>query len=336
MMKVLFIFCLLAASCASFDVDKNLSSSGTGGQSKSGQSANSKSNSEINPVLIFPDPEVVFIDRPVFVPPDEAPPKSQAAGRPSVQDANNTGIIKPRDYSHAAMVYLYHPDEVYEVFTQPLRVSDLIMEPNERVTEIPYVSDSERWFLGAGVSYENGQPIQHVYVKPEISGISASLIINTDRRVYRIILRSYSDIHMPLVRWRYSAGMPNNYIPPPQSRSADARSADAGQDSPIADNSFSGIDPRFLSFNYRVRYGLFSKPVWLPNLVFDDASKTFIQFPDLVLQRELPAVFENRKDILNYRVTGNLIVIDKLIENITVKIGRTEVTIIKKRGSNGR
>jgi len=317
----LIVFCFFAVSCASLDVDKNIGDSGAGSQKKTG----------MNPVLVFPDPEVVFVDRPVFVPPQEQPPKTQTPGKPSVQDANNKGIIKPQDYSHAAMVYLYNQDEVYEVFTQPLRVSDLIMEPNERVTERPYVSDSERWFLGAGVSYEDNVPIQHVYVKPETSGISASLIINTDRRVYRIILRSYSDIHMPLVRWRYNYGMPNNYIPPPQSQAAVN-----GKDYPPAGNSIPNIDPRFLSFNYRITYSLFNKPVWLPNLVFDDGNKTFIQFPDLVLQRELPAVFENRKDILNYRVTGNLIVIDKLIEEITVKIGRTEVTIIKKRGKNGK
>jgi type IV secretion system protein VirB9 len=322
-----FFLCFLSFSCASFDVDKNLGESGAGGKKKIG----SNQNSGATPVLVFPDPEILIVDRPVFVPPEEQPPKTPAAGRQAVLEANGKGIIKPQDYSHAALVYIYHPDDVYEVFAQPLRVCDLVMEPNERVTEIPYVSDSERWVLGAGVSYDNGAPIQHVYVKPELHGISASLIINTDRRVYRIILRSFSDVHMPLVRWRYNPGMPNNYIPSPQ-----AQSAGKNPDNAPADNSFSGIDPRFLSFNYRVLYGFFNKPVWLPNLVFDDGSKTFIQFPELVLQRELPAVFENRKDILNYRVTGNLIVIDKLIENITVKIGRTEVTVIKKRGKNGK
>ncbi|MDR2941713.1 MAG: TrbG/VirB9 family P-type conjugative transfer protein [Treponema sp.] len=324
-MKSLFIlFCLFAVSCASFDVDNNLNDSVAGGLNKSDQTTNSE------PILVFPDPEIVFIDRPVFVPPEEPQPKKPAAGKQAVQDSNNKGIIKPHDYSHAAIVYVYNPDEVYEVFAQPLRVCDLVMEPNERVTEIPYVSDSERWFLGAGVSYDNGTPIQHVYVKPESSGLSASLIINTDRRVYRIILRSYTDVHMPLVRWRYNHGMPNNYISPPKKQNA-------GEliDNP-QDVSYSGIDPRFLSFNYRVKYGFFNKPVWLPTLVFDDGSKTFIQFPDLVLQRELPAVFENRKDIINYRVTGNLIIIDKLIEEITVKIARTEVTVVKKRGKNGR
>jgi len=321
-MKFLFIlFCFFAASCASFDVDKNLGESGAGRRNKTGPAPD-------NAVLVFPDPEIVFVDRPVFVPPEEKTPKSPAAGRDSVKESNDKGVIKPHDYSHAAIVYVYNPDEVYEVFAQPLRVCDLVMEINENVTEVPYISDSERWVLGAGVSYENGNPIQHIYVKPELYGISASLIINTDRRVYRIILRSYSDVHMPLVRWRYNSGMPNAYIPAPQTQNP---SGNASQES-----SFAGIDPRYLSFNYRVKYGYFNKPVWLPNLVFDDGSKTLIQFPDLVLQRELPAVFENRKNILNYRVTGNLIVIDKLIEEITVKIGRTEVTVIKKRGKNGK
>jgi type IV secretion system protein TrbG len=313
-------FC--AFSCASFDVDKNLGESGAGKQHKNTGPVPD------NAVLVFPEPEIVYIDRPVIIPPEEKPPKSPAAGRDSVNEANNKGIIKPHDYSHAAIVYIYNPDEVYEVFAQPLRVCDLVMEVNERISDIPYVSDSERWVIGAGVSYENGNPIQHVYVKPELYGISASLIINTDRRVYRIILRSYADVHMPLVRWRYISGLPNNYIPSPQAQN---NTNNNSQDAP-----FAGIDPRHLSFNYRVKYSFFNKPVWLPNLVFDDGSKTLIQFPDIVLQRELPAVFENRKNILNYRVTGNLIVIDKLIEEITIKIGRTEVTVIKKRGKNGR
>jgi len=288
-MKVfLTFFCslALAVSCASFDVDKNLGESGAGRKNKTNPHQD-------NAVLVFPDPEIVFIDRPVFIPPEEKTPKSPAAGRETVLESNK-GIIKPSDYSHAAIVYVYNPDEVYEVFAQPLRVCDLVMEVNERISDIPYVSDSERWVIGAGVSYENGNPVQHVYIKPELYGISASLIINTDRRVYRIILRSYADVHMPLVRWLYNPGMPNNYIPSAQPQNT----ANASQET-----TFAGVDPRFLSFNYRVKY-----------------------------QKELPSVFENRKDVLNYRVMGNVIIIDKLIEKITVKIGRKEITVTKKRG----
>jgi len=257
-----------------------------------------------------------IIERPVYVPASEAPPARTPAGDRSVRASNNDGIIKPQDYSHAAMIYDFDPDFVYEVYAQPLRVCDITLQAGERAVEPPFVSDSERWIIGAGISYENGTAVQHIYIKPASSGISASLIINTDRRVYRIILKSFSDVHMPVVRWKYPSSLPSNYIVP----------LDTG-----IENSFAGINPRYLSFNYRVTYSIFNKPYWLPELAFDDGSKTYIRFPNLILQRELPTVFENRNDVLNYRVDGNLIIIDKLIENLSLRVGKTEVTVMKKR-----
>jgi type IV secretion system protein VirB9 len=315
MKTFILLLCFLFFSCATVDVEKNISDSGAGKQGNI---------PEVNLSAVFPAPEVIVREKPVFVPEKEAPPRVPAAGVQSVRESNNAGIVRPSDFSHAAMVYDYDPDWVYEVYARPLRVCDIRLEPGERAAEPPFVSDSERWILGAGVSYENGTAVQHIYVKPESVGLEASLIINTDRRVYHIILRSYKDLHMPMIRWRYLSGLPNNFIQSPQSDNAGT------------DNPFSGIDPRFLSFNYRITYSFFNKPVWLPELVFDDGSKTYITFPDLVMQRELPAVFENRKDVINYRVLGKVIVIDKLIENITVKIARTEITIVKKRSQNGR
>jgi len=315
MIKILLLS-FLFISCATIDVDKNIRDAGSGKQEK---------DSSVNFSAILPEPEVIVKEKPVYVPAKDAPPRAPAAGAPSVRESNSVGIVKPSDFSHAAMIYDYDPDWVYEIYAMPLRVCDIRLEPGERALEPPFVSDSERWILGAGVSQENGVAVQHIYVKPEAQSLEASLIINTDRRVYHIILRSYKDLHMPMIRWRYLSGLPNNFIAP-------IRQADNTE----TENPFSGIDPRFLSFDYRITYSLFQKPVWLPELVFDDGSKTYITFPDMVLQTELPAVFENRKDILNYRVVGKVIIIDKLIENITVKIARNEITINKRRRSSGR
>jgi type IV secretion system protein VirB9 len=215
-----------------------------------------------------------------------------------------------------------------------LRASDIRLEPGEKAVEAPFISDSERWMLGAGYNIENGVAVQHIYVKPTEASLEASLIINTDRRVYHIILKSYRDVFMPMVRWRYlSTGMPNTYIPLSDGAVTDA--AGGAAEGPSGDGEPSGIpgiDPRFLSFNYRVTYGLFAKPSWLPSLVYDDGKKTYITFPESVLQQDLPAVFENRADIVNYRVAGNIIIIDKLIERVTVKMGRREIVIEKRRG----
>jgi type IV secretion system protein VirB9 len=286
------------------------------------------------PVLVvpveMPPPEVrvVEMEKPVYVP-EEKPPaaKTPPQGRAAVEASNSAGIVKPSEYSRAAMVYDYSRDWVYEVYAQPLRVCDIRLEPGEKAAEAPFVSDSERWMLGAGVSYENGAAVQHIYIKPVERGLEASLIINTDRRTYHLILRSFTDVFMPMVRWRYpSAGMPDNYVVPVE-RNTEGAGGLPGTAEPDA-----GVDPRFLSFNYRVVYTLFKKPKWLPELVYDDGKKTYITFPEDVLQSELPAVFENRSDIVNYRVAGNIVIIDKLTEAVTVKMGGTEISIEKKKG----
>jgi type IV secretion system protein VirB9 len=315
MMKfLLFIVTVSICCCTTVDVDKSVRNASERGRPQTIDDL---------PVSIPIEPEIVIRERPVFVPEKEFPRPHQS-GTSAVQESNNTGIAKPSDYSHAAMVYDYDPDWVYEIYAQPLRACDIVLEPGENVLEAPFVSDSVRWQLGAGVSYERGIPVQHIYVKPSESGIEASLIVNTDRRVYHIILRSYKTVHMPITRWRYyTVTMPNNVISTPKNDPESSAGAPAG------------ADPRYLSFNYKITYSWFRKPRWLPKLVFDDGTKTYITFPESVLNRELPAVFENRKDVVNYRVIDNLIVIDQLVDAITVKIQKTEISIEKKQ-ANGR
>jgi len=306
---ILLCFSILI-SCKTIDMEKSLA--GTGSSKPSEETV-----SQIASQVVV-EPDVIILEKPVFIPQQETPPKTAAAGQPAVRESNNVGILSPHDYSHAAVLYQYDADFVYEVYTQPLRVTDICLEPGELALEAPFVSDSERWILGGGVSFENNLNVQHIYVKPTSAGLSASLIINTNRRVYRVILRSFADIHMPIVRWRYTALMPQNFFPSPLSDYSDKNS--------------SPLDPSLLSFNYKIRHSILKKPYWIPELVFDDGAKTYIRFPSQVLQREMPVVFENRKFILNYRVHGNLIIIDKLIEDISIKIERTEIHITKKRG----
>jgi len=330
-MKNIFIIILTLFffSCAHVDVDNNVQKQNTSGVSLgAGKQAKKKTKSEAEETAP-PTPEIVYIEKPYYIPEKETPRASTPPGFETAKESNKVGIVLPSEYSHAAVIYDYNPDWVYEVYAKPLRVCDIRLEPGEKALEAPFVSDSERWKVGASVSLENGVSVQHIYVRPDAATQEASLIINTDRRVYHIILRSFNSVYMPLVRWRYHSGLPENYVSSDSGQINTPRNISEGSPS---DNPFIGVDPRYLSFNYRITYGLFSKPVWLPELVFDDGSKTYITFPDKILQKEIPAVFENRKDKLNYRVSGKLIIIDKLVENITVKIGRKEITIIKKRG----
>jgi len=275
-------------------------------------------------VFAPPPPEIIIVERPVFTP-QASTPAPVVRGQQAVQQSNQEGIIRPSDFSHASMIYDYHPDWVYEVYAQPLRVSAVRLEPGERVIDSPFISDSERWLLGAGVSHENGNTIQHIYIKPSTHSLNASLIINTDRRVYHIVLKSFTNVYMPMVRFRYPPnGMPNNFIPFPQ-----VSDTSEGESSPYA--KLTNVDPRFLSFNYRVRHNRFSRPRWFPDLVFDDGRQTYIVLPTGVLQATFPAVFDNRNNIINYRVFQHVIIIDRLIEKATLRLDRHQVVIDKKR-----
>jgi type IV secretion system protein VirB9 len=304
----IFLITVLFVACTSFDVEKRVRNTGSGSVKSSAPSV----------VAVPVDaPEVRVIEKPVYMPPEESSNKKAASGTDAVKNSNTEGILKPSDYSRAAMIYDYHTDWVYEVYTQPFRVSDVQLMAGEKVAEAPFISDSERWMLGAGVSYDNGTAVQHIYIKPVQSGLEASLIINTDRRVYHLILRSYQSVHMPKVRWRYpETAMPKNF--------ARAQTEDTTNDA-------IGIDPRFLSFNYKITHALFGKPRWLPELAYDDGKKTYITFPEGTLQGEMPAVFEERNNMLNYRVARNVIIIDKLVEKITIKIGNKSVIVEKKK-----
>jgi type IV secretion system protein VirB9 len=68
--------------------------------------------------------------------------------------------------------------------------------------------------------------------------------------------------------------------------------------------------------------------------VYDDGKKTYLDFDPQVLQRELPGIFENRNDVVNYRVNENLVIIDKLVEKVTVQYRKERITIMKKKEEN--
>ena len=262
--------------------------------------------------------QIVYVERPVYVPEPEKAEK-RLTGVESVQKTTEDGTIKPVDYSHAARIYDYDADQVYEVYCQTLRTTDIYLEPGELVIDSPFVSDTDRWTIGAGVNQQGGAVVQHIYVKPKLAGLDATLIINTTSRVYHIVLKSFSTVYMPIVKWRYLyQGFPQNYA------------KDITREIKVS-TEMETIDPRFLSFDYKLSFNVFKRPRWLPSRVYDDGKKTYITFDEQTLQMEMPGIFENKADVVNYRVQGNIVVIDKLIEKITVKYKDERISIEKKK-----
>jgi type IV secretion system protein VirB9 len=219
---------------------------------------------------------------------------------------------------------MYYPwDEtfVYEIHTQPYRTTDIILEPGEEVLEMPFLSEEKVWEIGAGVSRKNGLDVQHFFAKPSISGLTTSMIVITDRRVYHLLLKSFRDRYMAMVQWNYPPAMPFHI------------KSDRLNPGNSLDRDLALVDPALLSFDYRMTYSIFKKPVWLPLRIYDDGRKTYIELNERMLHTESPVLFNRRNERINYRVQKNLIVIDELIEKVTLRRGNEKVTIYKKRYS---
>ena len=86
-----------------------------------------------------------------------------------------------------------------------------------------------------------------------------------------------------------------------------------------------------MSFDYEIRYTKKKKPVWCPTLIYDDGQKTYIVLDEKSLNMETPAVFKHNSDIVNSQVDKNVIILNELIEKVTLKLGWEKVIITKKK-----
>ena len=93
---------------------------------------------------------------------------------------------------------------------------------------------------------------------------------------------------------------------------------------------------KYISNDYKMSWSVFRKPYWLPKKVYDDGAKTYIVLEEQVLHTKMPALFDMRKNIINYRVQKNILIVDQLITKMTLKIGSEKVTIKKKKVSKSK
>lgn len=262
---------------------------------------------------------VVYVEKPVYYPLAEEKGKPELSGTAAARESTKEAVVTPDKWTNGTMYYDYDNDFTYEIYCQPYRVTDLILEPGEQVIEMPFLSEEKVWEIGAGVSRNGGVDTQHFFLKPAYSGLITSFIIITDKRVYHMLLKSLKDCYMTQVKWEYPNTMPFTVKTDAMKESINKLSKET-----------TGVDPAFLSFDYKMSYSSFRKPYWLPTRVYDDGKKTYIVMNETVLHMTSPVLFNARDERINYSVNRTLIVINELIEKVTMRVGRQKVTIWKK------
>ena len=275
----------------------------------------------------------IFVEKPVYVPVVYAEHEPVAVSpctenvviSPCIEEATTgevtvkqslTEAVQTPEYWQGGMIeYDYDETFSYQVFTQPLRITDIKLQPGETVLGRPVTGDTTRWIIASGVSSAEGEETQHVYLKPIRAGLETTLIINTNRRRYYLVLQSYTDVYMMGVRWNYpQESLPASFPGKPGSRYPEGP----------------GINLANLHSDYIITYPKKNPPVWLPERVYDDGAKTYILLPAAVLTDVMPALSGKNGEVLNFRVQGNTLVLDRLIAEIRLKLENVTILIRKK------
>lgn len=202
----------------------------------------------------------------------------------------------------SSLVLSWSEGAVHRVITAPGRVTDIVLEPGEVLVGEGAVAagDTARWIIGQSESGAGPARRAHVLVKPTASGLSTNLIINTDRRSYRLELHSTSSSYTASVMWRY----PESAIVALRAPKPSLEPKTASRNPPVA-----AVEQ--LNFSWKIE----GRAPWRPERVFDDGQRVVIDFPAAATQ--LPPLYERAAkgdalQLLNYRVVGRRIVVDRL------------------------
>ncbi|MES2208006.1 MAG: TrbG/VirB9 family P-type conjugative transfer protein [Pseudomonadota bacterium] len=210
----------------------------------------------------------------------------------------------------------------------PMRITDLELEPGERVNGSIHAGDSTRWMISPAESGSGPDSITHLIIKPREAGLETNVIIPTDRRVYHMKFVSSEKDYVARIAFSYpdqvkrqwnnngsnqqrpaqedsfrggyglspqstagTAGAPRGSMGGYGGGAAGMPANNNGGGYPAVDNSASAnrVSPMFPERLY-FDYEIIGRASWRPVRVFDDGQKTFIQVPPEARNGEIPAL----------------------------------------------
>ncbi|MFN7106852.1 MAG: P-type conjugative transfer protein TrbG [Brevundimonas sp.] len=257
------------------------------------------------------------------------PPLQQdAIPETRIEAANAAARIQPNtlDYDQAAQLYAFAPHALYQVYASPGRVTDIVLQPGERLSDQGAIAagDTARWIIGEAVSGSGQEARTHVLIKPTRPDLATNLILHTDRRTYLMELHARPDVYMASIAWRY-----------PQDEALAAQRTQAER---AARENEPKLDLDALNFDYRIAGDAVA---WRPERVFDDGRRVIIVFSPEVGQNPLPPLFVRSADgadaaLVNYRIDGRRIIVDRLFDRAELRLvegGRDRVVTLVRLGA---
>lgn len=261
------------------------------------------------------------------VPPGEKPDTQKEPASPAIviDTANKTARSAPTQakYFNSIMRYDYTEGALYQLYAAPLKFTNIQLQPGETLTGAgPVCGDTVRWIMGTGVSEENGQTVEHIFLKPTEPGLHTTFMIPTNRRTYHLEIHSYQNTYMASIKWRY----PHDEV----SKMKYGIKKRQEESDVIIDTH---VNLKDINNNYNIAVTSENKKIsWVPSLVFDDKNKTFIRFPKTMLNQEAPVLYvmsnEDETQLVNYRVKKDYYIVDRLFQKAQLRLGQKNQDIV--------
>lgn len=220
----------------------------------------------------------------------------------------------------------------------PLHVCTLRLIAGESITTLA-LGDTVRWVAEATTAGDT--PV--VLIKPTQGGISTNLVISTDAgRVYYLHLVGSPREYMPMVGFfDPSAISRQNHNEAAEMQrlrarveAAEAAARQAQEDAnrraaehraqTVVAEMPAAFDPTNLDFSMACRPNSRAASDFIPARVFSTATHTFVQLPQALEGKELPAVFRRAPsgalELLNARRSGQFVVVDGTPDAISLAL----------------
>lgn len=323
---VIFILsALLLSSCRTMDVEKRMLDDIKDGNEKALEESRSGSDGAVKKAVNVVDvpPEIVETTKIVVVPESEFKKQQEASGIDAAKQSCRESIVTLKEFIGGTSYYDYDEHMQYPVYTKMMSMTTVMLNSDEHMEESQvFISDSLNWYVTGDVFPNEGKERQILFIKPLKSGLETNLTVVTSKRIYHFVLYSISKDYQPMVEFRYPKE--REFI---ASRTKHIKSQDG------TSVIYEDADPDEMSYNYKIRIPFLHKaPEWTPEKVYDDGTRTYFQLPKVVLQKEMPGIWEGKNEIANVQTDHNLLVVDKLIEKATLRLGKQKVTVVKKKG----
>ena len=280
----------------------------------------------ISAAIAAPSPSLAAVPRPPAAhsrgPRRRHVPPLPGAGAVRAANAQARSFPTSDAYINSTLYYDYEAGRLYELQTSPHFLTAIMLRPGEKLVA-KAAGDTVRWVLGETAEGAGPNTQVVVLLKPIRGGLKTNVVLTTDQRTYLIEAASREGgAYTSAVSWNY-----------PQEQMQALAAAQAAEVAKAQSVVAPALVIDQLHFGYKVEPIHGKSPRWQPLRVFDDGTKTYIQFPINMAATEAPPLFligpGDKAELVNYRYLNGYYIVDRLVDVAELRIGEKPQSIVR-------